>query len=532
MNSETSFWSGWLPACWLGFLSLLLLFAALRWNNFNAPLIRDEGEYAYAAQLLFHGGIPYEQAFIQKPPMVIYSYALADFLWPQIFWSPRLLACLFVALATGLLGLIARQEFGKGFALPAMWLMTPLVLLPEVEQFTANTEMFLLLPLLGFFAVYSRGRLQGHRPKYWFAAGLLAATALFYKYTALPLVVFGFAAWSAELWRAEIFLKSLARCWGAALAGGALASAVELGLFLLHNGGAAFWDCTVAFNRHYVASDNFSWTGLFSNLEKIWSAWWILFPLAGAAFLKPRPRLWFWAGGLLCAGVATGASYYGQYYILMMPFWALLAVAGIHTLADIIARQSTFPPTRIRLALSVLTIVLVCLPDVPWLMLPRETFAAAKFARHSVFLESPIVGRRVAELSSPAERVWVAASEPQILCYANRQSPTRFITVYPLVIPSPELERYQAEAIREVQEHPPKLVVWARSWLQEEPQPSKYLLFLNQTLAQDYRRVGGYVLEGKNSRWVEPLTEDEVPAASLILFARKIPVPDKSPDAR
>ena len=87
-------------AWWLASLGLALLFIGLRWNNCNAPLTRDEGEYAYAGWLLLHGGIPYEQAFIQKPPMVFYSYLLADRLLPQVSWSPRLLAGGFMALAT------------------------------------------------------------------------------------------------------------------------------------------------------------------------------------------------------------------------------------------------------------------------------------------------------------------------------------------------------------------------------------------------------------------------------------------------
>ena len=94
------------------------------------------------------------------------------------------------------------------------------------------------------------------------------------------------------------------------------------------------------------------------------------------------------------------------------------------------------------------------------------------------------------------------------------------------MIPSPLRARYQSEAIREVQAHPPKLVVWAPSWLQEEPRPSPLLLFLNDTLLKDYRRVGGYVLAGQASRWVEPLSEADASAASVILFQRKTPVPD------
>ena len=528
MKTKTALPMAW----WLASLGLALLFIGLRWNNCNAPLTRDEGEYAYAGWLLLHGGIPYEQAFIQKPPMVFYSYLLADRLLPQVSWSPRLLAGGFMALATVLLGFIARREFGRGFALPAMWLMTPLVLLPGLDQFTANTEMFLLLPLLGCFAVYCEGRLRNHQAKFWFVFGLLAITTLLYKYTALPLVAFVFAVWSVEQWRAEKNVRRFVRYWGMALLGGMLAAAGELGLFLWHDGGAALWDCTVRFNSYYVASDNFSWLGVILKLKSFWTAWWIIFLLTGAAFLKPRPRLWFWAEAFLCACMATGASYYGHYYLVLMPFWALLAVAGIQTLAEIIAARSTFSLRQSQLSLTALAVGLVCLPDAPWVTLSPKTFASAKLANRSVFLESPVVARRVAELSSPADRVWVAASEPQILFYARRQSPMRFITVYELVIPSPMRTQYQAEAIREVQTQPPKLVVWARSWLQEEPQPSRLLLFLNDTLASDYQRVGGYVLQGKDSRWVEPLSDADVPAASVILYQRKTLAPHDAPVAR
>ncbi len=128
----------------------------MRWNNFNTPLTRDEGEYAYAAQLLERGIAPYQHAFIQKPPMVIYSYAFADWLMPRCYWSPRILAGVFVALATVLLGYAVRLEFGTSVAWIAMWLATVMIPAPEFDQFAANTEMFLLLPLLTIVAVFVR----------------------------------------------------------------------------------------------------------------------------------------------------------------------------------------------------------------------------------------------------------------------------------------------------------------------------------------------------------------------------------------
>lgn len=94
-NIQNLHWSQW-----LGILGLAVLFLALRWNNYDAPLGRDEGEYAYSAHLLIQGVAPYQHAFIQKPPMVVYSYAFSELLLPHFFWSPRLLSALFEGGAT------------------------------------------------------------------------------------------------------------------------------------------------------------------------------------------------------------------------------------------------------------------------------------------------------------------------------------------------------------------------------------------------------------------------------------------------
>src|SRR5262245_612625 len=73
-------WKFWLSVC-----GICVLFVALRWNTFDAPLVRDEGEYAYAGQLLRHGVLPYAGSFLQKPPMVAYSYALAGAIAPKVY---------------------------------------------------------------------------------------------------------------------------------------------------------------------------------------------------------------------------------------------------------------------------------------------------------------------------------------------------------------------------------------------------------------------------------------------------------------
>jgi len=134
------------------------------------------------------------------------------------------------------------------------------------------------------------------------------------------------------------------------------------------------------------------------------------------------------------------------------------------------------------------------------------------------------VARRVADLTSPQDYVFVAGSEPQILDYAQRLSPTRFTIAYPMMIPTPLALGYQQEAIRDLARCRPSFIARARSrtsWLNQAGTPSEFLKFLDRILAEEYDRVGGYVLGNQRGRWVAPLSAQDVPDASLVLFRRK-----------
>jgi hypothetical protein len=512
---------------WLGIFGLALLFIVLRRNNYDAPLTPDEGEYAYSAQLLASGAAPYEHAFIQKPPMVIYSYALSHFLLPEFFWSPRILAGLFAALATVLLGWIARAEFGKGFAFPAMWLATPMILLPGIAQFSASTEAFLLLPLLAMTATYVYSRQHGHAPRFCFAGAFLSITTLLYKYTALPLVLFLWASWLFEIYCLQN-KKLFWRCFAVSGLGAISAALAILGFFLIRDGGAAFWECTVRFNRYYLGTGTFGVAGLRLNLGSLWDHWWILFFVPCAALMKPKPRVIFWFGMLLCAFLSTGASWYGQYYILPMPFWALLTAVGIQTIAAPVARWLARPQKWIEHALLGIVVILLLLPDLLWLTYTPEKFVAESLTESSPLLVAQSAANRVAELTSTDDLVCVVGSDPEILCYAQRFSPTRFVTAYELVFQSPFKQRYQQEMMRDLQEHPPAMIVLTSSWLSTESPPSELFIFIKKILAEDYNRIGGYVVKDQTMNWSEPLADKDAAHASVILFKRKVSSGDTS----
>lgn len=512
-------WSHWLSLFGLG-----LLFVALRWNNFNAPLINDEGEIDYSARLLIQGIAPYQHAFIQKPPGAVYSYALAHLLLPGCFWAPRLVAYAFVALATLLLGLIALLEFGEDVALPAMWLMTPMVLLPGVQEFSCNPEMFLVLPLLATLAVYAYSRRNRHKNIHWFAAGFLAATTLIYKYNALPILAFTFLIWLVELWKTGPGALTVAKALLSGLAGGILALALGLAFYCFHHALGSVWECTIVFNRYYAACGVFNPAFLWSNFKMFWDNWWILFLLPLAALLQPPPRTLFWIGIFVCAVLTTTGSYYLQYYILIMPFWALLAALGIRALASQMSVWTAKPFPWLAGLVAAMAVLWVIRPDITWMRCSPRRFVQVANEGYP-FTEAQLVGEKLSQITSPNDFVYVAGSEPEILCYAQRFSPTRFITSYPLMIPTPLALGYQQAAIHDLETHPPQMIVFVSSgasWIRHAESPPDFFAFLNKFLPQNYEMAGGYVkTNDEDGYWVEPISNEQFKNSSLVLFKLK-----------
>jgi hypothetical protein len=514
-RSETGVW--WkFSRTFLGFFGLMFLFVALRWNSYDAPLTRDEGEYAYSAWLLEQGIAPYQNSFLQKPPMVVYTYYLSERAAPRTDWFPHIMAGIFVAWSTVVIGIIARREFGEGYGMTAMWLMTPMVLLPRLEQFTAQPEMFLLLPLVGVVAIYIFAGKQS-KGWHWFGAGFLTALVLLYKFTVFPILLFTILVWSYEEWRSR-GLKTVMKQWLYYSVGGLIACGPALFYFLKADGGQALWDCVIVFNRYYSLSNQFQFSMLESRLEMFWSAWWLLFLLPFVFLWRRPPRIWFWLALLAIAFASTYGSWYGHYYVPAMPFWAVVSTGAIRAIVACLPANLLIHAAWVRRLATASIVVLICLADKWPLTLTKHEFQAQVYP----FTDSTVVAQKLAELTSPQDRVLVAGSEPQILYYARRLDSTRFDLMYPLMIPTPLAERYQQEAIREIEERPPAAIVRVQSnqsWLWQPSSPPEFRNFLLRLLPANYQLVGGYVRIG-NQGWLAPLPPAKMGECRLLLYQR------------
>ena len=59
----------------IALLLITIFFSVIRWRLASTPLERDEGEYAYAGQLILKGIPPYEFAYSMKLPGTYAAYA-------------------------------------------------------------------------------------------------------------------------------------------------------------------------------------------------------------------------------------------------------------------------------------------------------------------------------------------------------------------------------------------------------------------------------------------------------------------------
>jgi len=140
------------------------------------------------------------------------------------------------------------------------------------------------------------------------------------------------------------------------------------------------------------------------------------------------------------------------------------------------------------------------------------------------FIESQIIGKKIKQITQPQDNIFIAGSESQIYYYSQRVSSSANIT-YQLNIDSPLREKYQQQVVTDLKEKPPTVIVVAPhpfSGLWQEGSPTIFINYLNQILKDQYQLIGGYVWQGDNGSWQEPISNDEqFNNANLLLFVKK-----------
>jgi hypothetical protein len=228
------------------FLALACVLLAVRLPSLVQPMGADQGLYAYAGDRIRAGGLPYREAWDQKPPAIHVAYATMRSLWPHASAVPAadfLVAAVVAAMLWTLGAAVAGVGVGQSAALIFLLLSNPAFARLGGVSVRAQCETFIAAAVTGAFLLLARSR-DRRATSYLAGAGALFGLAFAFKYNAGAYLLAGLCA--LLLW------KRLTIAAVAALAIGFAIPAAALGLWLGLGGALTeLYDATIVYNVRY-----------------------------------------------------------------------------------------------------------------------------------------------------------------------------------------------------------------------------------------------------------------------------------------
>jgi hypothetical protein len=233
---------------------------------------------------------------------------------------------------------------------------------------------------------------------------------------------------------------------------------------------------------------------------------WIFSAAGLIALIVARRGKWFafFAGWLITSMIAVSASgyFFPHYFQQLLPPLAFFAVFGAQWLSEL-------RPWRGRwIARALFGLLLVLLPLKalwPFWFSYTPADAVREIYPGNFFAEMREFAARLAQVTSPEQRVFVFGAEPELLFYARRVSATRYIFLFPLYGPYRNAREKQMAAAEEIQRAAPAAAVyvpndlffnpgsdqyftdWSLSYLQQSFYPDTWLIKQSPSTAQIMR---------------------------------------------
>src|ERR1035437_2228674 len=417
-------------------LLVILLFALIRFHLRQCTLERDEGEYAYAGQLMLQGIPPYQLAYSMKLPGTFAAYSVILALFGQTPGGIHLGLLLVNAATTFLVFLLARRLFGQLAGLVAAASYAVLSTSPSVVGFAGHATHFVVLfavagMLLLLMAVETK------RVWLFFGSGVLLGLAFLMKQPGILFAVFGGLYLAKSEYRdGRLDWRALAPKAGALVLGTVLPFAVTCLALFAAGSFQKFWFWTFEYSREYASIIGLAegaYNFRVSAGQAVKPAW--IWAIAGVGLTalgwnhKARAQGWFLAGFFLfsCVAVCPGFYFRQHYFILMLPAIALLAGIAVSSV-----RRRLFEGRHRAWSFVLVLVFLVAFADS--IFLQREYFfttdpltACQTVYGANPFPEALQVGEYLKSHASPGARIAVLGSEPEIYFYANRHSATGYI---------------------------------------------------------------------------------------------------------
>ncbi|HEV3098218.1 MAG TPA: glycosyltransferase family 39 protein [Candidatus Udaeobacter sp.] len=475
----------------------------IRTRLLGVPLERDEGEYAYAGQLILQGVPPYTLAYNMKFPGTYAAYAAIMSIFGQTLTGIHLGLILVNGATIILIFLLGRQLVNSVVGLAAGMSYAVLSVSPSVLGFAGHATHFVLLPALGGTLLLLKAT-DRQAFGLLFASGMLFGLGVLMKQPAIFFALFAaIYLVSNNLHRRfrpeKIFLRTLIFSAGVILPLGITCLLLwRIGVF------DKFWFWTIDYAGQYGSLVPFSQAPgiFFYSAKEVLAAGWPIWTLAAIGLVtglweqRTRTAAVFLLAFLFFSTLALCPGFYFRlhYFILVLPAVSLLAGVAISRLSD---------PSVDRSVVVRFIPILILGFALTWPILAERKFlfeASPADACRIIYPESPFaesirIAEYLREHTTRNDTIAVLGSEPQIYFYSNRHSATGYIYTYGLMEPQKYASQMQQEMIRDIERAHPKFlisVVMPDSWLQRPESERLIFTWANEYTAQNYT-VAGFV---------------------------------------
>jgi hypothetical protein len=425
-----------------------------RFNTITSPFESDEGEYAYSAQLLHDGGTPYKEAFMQKPPMIIYTYYFSQFISDDTY-MPRLFAFIFLVLTILTIADLLQKEYGWRSSVIFLIIFPPLVSLPLFSGLDAQPEVFLLLPLAT--SVWCYFKWIQTKNLWWLAAvGGFSAIACFFKPIIIPAVFF-VMVWAlfTKKNKQNILSQTVKRF--ISMFFGFLVLTTMIVFPIAMRGGLSFmWNSVFTYNYYYSFVMGLQFSRFYLVLSTLWPI-----ILTAVWFTYRKIKNWvFWLGFFITSLVGTFSSYLLHYYIIVLPAISIIFAIAIDDLFNYTELQNSNirKNNYFAFGFSLLVVIFLWFPYINRFSMNSEETVFDQFG-FLPFRESHMMAEKLQEITSPNDKVFIYGNEPQILYYAHRKNIDRFVITYPFFLNNPYKNKYIHEMEADLQNTSPKVII-------------------------------------------------------------------------
>lgn len=464
---------------WLLIIIILIVAGVIRYSLIGVPFERDEGEYAYAGQLILKGIPPYKEVFNMKLPGIYYAYSLLLYIFGETHQGVHFGLIIINGITTIFVFLLARLFFSNTSSVFSAACFAYLSLLGSVQGLFANAEHFVLLFSVpgAFFLVRGVSERTIWR---LFLSGLLFGIGFLIKQHGAAFCVFGAVYLvcfniSASDYRYNRFFRDFL-LYGI----GVILTYVLICVAMATQGVFdEFWFWTVEYAMTYITQVSLIDALLVFNSNSrdiILSAPFIWLVIGLGFFLllskktsQGQKKFLFLFLLFSFLSICPGFFFRPHYFILLLPSVCLVASLSMDVLPSFFNdSQKNYKWSIVITALIVFAFGYSIYTQRKYLFFMNSSQISRSIYGLNPFIESIAIAEYIRNNSRDEDKIAILGSEPQIMFYAKRQSASGHIYMYPLMEKHEYSLKMQKKFIEDIEANKPKFIVFVNiptSWL-------------------------------------------------------------------